>query len=136
MSGKAHLFVAVVTLASLIFIMRLVRTRRLRAKYSMLWVSVGLGLSIVAASPRLLERLSRLIGVAYPPTTLFIFAVTFLLLIVVHFSWELSRLEERTRILAEEVALLRCGDEQEIHLAHVEAADPGLMTSQETQERA
>jgi hypothetical protein len=119
-SGKAHLFVAVVTLTSLTFIMRLVRTRRLRAKYSMLWMSVGLGLSILAASPRLLDRLSRLIGVAYSPTTLFIVALTFLLLIVVHFSWELSRLEERTRILAEEVALLRCEDAREIHLTEVE----------------
>jgi len=121
MSVKAHAFVAVVTLASLLFIMRLVRTRKLRAKYSMLWISVGLCLSVLAASPRLLDRLSRWIGVAYPPTTLFIVAITFLLLIVVHFSWELSRLEERSRLLAEEVALMRCGTESEIHISDVES---------------
>ena len=34
-------------------------------------------------------------------------AVTFLFLVAVHFSWELSRLEDRNRALAEEVALLR-----------------------------
>lgn len=116
MSTKAHFFVAVVTLASLLFILRLVRTRRLRAKYSMLWVSIGLALTILASFPRLLDHLSLWIGVAYPPTTLFIVAVTLLLLVVVHFSWELSRLEERTRILAEELAILRAGAVEEISL--------------------
>jgi hypothetical protein len=34
-------------------------------------------------------------------------ALSFLLVLVLHFSWELSRLEDRTRALAEEYALLR-----------------------------
>ena len=110
MSGRAHIFVATVTLASLIFIVRLVRTHRLRAKYSMLWVSIGLALTVLAASPKLLDRVSVWIGVAYPPTTLFIVAITLLLLVAVHFSWELSRLEERTRILAEELAIRSARD--------------------------
>jgi hypothetical protein len=110
MSGRAHVFVATVTLASLIFIIRLVRTHRLRAKYSMLWVSIGLALTVLAASPKLLDRVSAWIGVAYPPTTLFIVAITLLLLVAVHFSWELSRLEERTRILAEELAVRSARD--------------------------
>jgi hypothetical protein len=106
MSGRAHVFVATVTVASLIFIIRLVRTQRLRAKYSMLWISVGLALTVLAASPRLLDTVSGWLGVAYGPTTLFIVAITLLLLVAVHFSWELSRLEDRTRILAEELAIL------------------------------
>jgi hypothetical protein len=105
MSGRAHIFVATVTVASLIFIIRLVRTHRLRAKYSMLWISVGLALTVLAVSPRLLDTVSGWLGVAYGPTTLFMVAITLLLLVAVHFSWELSRLEERTRILAEELAI-------------------------------
>jgi len=104
-SGRAHFFVATVTVASLIFIIRLVRTNRLRAKYSMLWISVGLALTVLAASPRLLDTVSGWLGVAYGPTTLFIVAITLLLLVSVHFSFELSRLEERTRVLAEELAI-------------------------------
>jgi hypothetical protein len=38
--------------------------------------------------------------------------VGFLFLIVVHFSWELSRSEERVRTLAEELALLRAAQEE------------------------
>jgi len=35
-----------------------------------------------------------------------------LFVVVVHFSWELSRLQERTQILAQEVALLRADNEE------------------------
>jgi hypothetical protein len=129
MSGKAHFFVAVVTLASLFFILRLVRTRRLRAKYSMLWISIGLALAVLAAFPRVLDRFSSWIGVAYPPTALFIVALALLLLVSVHFSWELSRLEERTRILAEEIAIIHAQETREILLTRTDDAEEGHPSS-------
>ena len=39
--------------------------------------------------------------------------IVLLLLIVAHFSWEISRLEDRTRTLAEEVALLNLSREEQ-----------------------
>lgn len=107
MSGQAHFFVALVTLACLGFILHSVRRRKLAAKYSILWLSVGLGVAVLAVSPKLLDKVSIWMGVAYPPTILFILATAFFFLVAVHFSWELSRLEERTRVLAEELALMR-----------------------------
>jgi hypothetical protein len=105
MSGKAHLAVLLVTLLSVGFILQLVRRRRLRAKYSILWLSIGVVLVGLAAWPRLLDRVSIWLGVSYGPATFLLGAVTLLFLIVIHFSWELSRLEERTRSLAEELAI-------------------------------
>ena len=107
MSAQARLLVAVVAILTVGFILRLVRRRQLRAKYSILWVCVGLTLVALAAWPKLLDRVSISLGISYGPATLFLFAITLLLLVVIHFSWELSRLEERTRTLAEEVAFLR-----------------------------
>jgi hypothetical protein len=109
MTPTAHVFVAVGGLAAIAFIVRLVRRKNLSAKYSLLWVSVGLLIAIVAAAPGLLKWVSERVGVYYPATTALLLAVGFLLLVAVHFSWELSRLEERTRALAEEVALLHAG---------------------------
>lgn len=107
MSGRAHLFVLAVSVCSIGFILRLVRHRRLRAKYSILWLSIGLVLVGISASPALLDRLSLVLGISYGPTTFFLGAITLLFLVVIHFSWELSRLEERSRALAEEMAILR-----------------------------
>ena len=107
MSAKAHLLVALMTASSLVFILRLLRKGQLRAKYSFLWLSIGTVMTILAASPPLLDRVSLWLGISYGPTTLFMTAILLLFLISVHFSWELSRLEERTRLLAEEIAIER-----------------------------
>lgn len=107
MSAKAHLLVSVVTVVTLLLMVRFVRRRELRAKYAFLWLSVGLAMVVLAVSPALLNKVSLWLGIFYPPTTLFLAAIILLILVSVHVSWELSRLEERTRTLAEEVAILR-----------------------------
>jgi hypothetical protein len=106
MSLRAHIAVLIVAAMILAFIIRLVRRGQLRAKYSMLWLFVGVGVALLAIVPDVLTWVSDRLGIAYPPATFLLFAVAFLLLLTVHFSWELSRLEDRTRTLTEEVALL------------------------------
>lgn len=106
MTGQSHVFAVFLTLVSLVSIVSMVRTRQLRVKYSMLWLTVGAAMAVLAASPSLLNSVSRLVGINYPPATLFLGTTVLLLLVAVHFSWELSRLEERTRVVAEELALL------------------------------
>ena len=105
MTGTARLFVALLTAGTLIFLLSLVRRRRLRAKYTLLWLATGLGMVVLTAVPGLLDTISRRLGISYGPTTLFSAAIVLLLLVCMHFSWELSRLEERARSLAEELAL-------------------------------
>jgi len=98
---------------SLLFILRLVRHRKLRGKYALLWVGVGAMLIGFAVWPDVIIPLSDWVGVEYEPAVVFGAAIAFLFLMVVHFSFELSRSEERTRVLAEEVALLRARMDKE-----------------------
>jgi hypothetical protein len=107
LSGEAHILIIVATLLTAWFIFRLVRARQLRSKYALLWLVIGLMLLPLAAVPGVLNTVSEWLGVFYSPTIFLLFAVGFLFLVVVHYSWELSRLENRTRTLAEELALLR-----------------------------
>jgi hypothetical protein len=107
MSTSAHVLVIVLAAGVILFIVHLVRSRQLRAKYSVLWFSIGLLLAVLAIFPDLLVGVSDLFGISYAPATFMLLALSFLLLLVLHFSWELSRLEDRTRALAEEHALLR-----------------------------
>lgn len=107
MSPRAQLLVMVIVAFSLLFILRLVRQRKLKGKYALLWVGVGLFLGAFAIVPDVLVPISDWVGVAYEPAVFFLAAIAFLFLMVVHFSFELSRSEERTRTLAEELALLR-----------------------------
>jgi hypothetical protein len=107
MTGRAHLVLVLLTMGLVGFVLHLVRAGRLRAKYAMLWTTVGAGLVVLAAFPRLLDWTAEHLGIFYPPAAFLLAAVGFLLVLTIHFSWELSRLEERTRTLAEEVALLK-----------------------------
>ncbi len=107
MSAGAHVLILVLSLISVLFIVRMVRRNELRSRYALLWISIGAIIAFLATFPRVLDRLSSWLGIAYAPGTFFLGAITVLLLIVVHFSWELSRLDAKTRLLAEELAVLR-----------------------------
>ena len=107
MTGQTHALLAVLTVVAVLVIIRLVRRGVLKAKYSVLWLTVGLVLAVAASVPTLLDRVAERLGIWYQPTLFLMLAIGFLLLVAMHFSYELSRLEKRVRALAEELALLR-----------------------------
>ncbi|MDG2427867.1 MAG: DUF2304 domain-containing protein [Acidimicrobiales bacterium] len=107
MTGQTHVLLATLSVAAVLVIIRLVRRGSLKAKYSVLWLTVGLVLAIAASVPTLLDRIADRLGIWYQPTLFLLLAIGFLLLVAMHFSYELSRLEKRVRVLAEELALLR-----------------------------
>lgn len=96
----------------LVVIGELLRRRQLREKYAFLWLTVAIGLIPLALWPRALDTITDFVGVASGVSLVLFLAVVFLLLISVHLSWEVSRLEEETRVLAEEVALIRAAQEK------------------------
>lgn len=113
MSTEAHILVVLVAALPALFVLRLVRRRALRAKYSMLWLAVAGLLLLTALFPFVVDGITDLFGVDNQPAVYLMIAIVFLLLVVMHFSWELSRLEERTRTLAEELALLRATEPED-----------------------
>jgi hypothetical protein len=106
-TARLHWLTGVAGVALMLVILRLVRRRQLRAKYSLLWLAVGVAFVVLGVSPGLLDWAAHRTGVAYAPDLLFLVGTLFLVLVVMHLSWEVSRLEDRSKILAEEVALMR-----------------------------
>ena len=104
---RLHWLTGVAGIVLMLVILRLVRRRQLRAKYSLLWLAVGVAFVVLGVSPGLLDWAARRTGVAYAPDLLFLVGTVFLVLVVMHLSWEVSRLEDRSKLLAEEVALMR-----------------------------
>jgi hypothetical protein len=88
-------------------IFELLRRRQLSEKYAVLWLAVGLVILVLTIFPALLNALSRVTGVALPVNLLFFVGIVFLVLVALHLSWELSRVEHETRKLAEDLAILR-----------------------------
>ena len=94
--------------ATLLFLVfELIRRRRLKERYALLWLFSGTVLLILSLSRSLLEYIARQVGIFYPPSLLFLIAFLFLLLITLHFSAVISGLSEKNKRLAQEIALLR-----------------------------
>lgn len=124
MSGYAF---ALGTCAALVvFLVVLLRTRRLREKYAFTWIVVGLGVCVLGAFPRVVEAMARLVGVQTPSNLLFALALVLLLLVCIQLSAELTTLEEETRTLAEDVALLRLDMESAVERLQVHVPQPGV----------
>ena len=92
--------------ATLVVLFEMLRRQRLREKYALIWVVVALSTVLLVIVPGLLTRASDLLGVQVPANLLFFVASMLLLLLSIQFSYEIGRLEDRTRTLAEEIALL------------------------------
>ena len=107
MSTRAHVMLAILVAMAIFVIIRLVRRRHLKAKYSLLWLTLGGFMVVIAAVPGLLDWTAARLGIYYEPTLLILLGLALILLIVMHFSYELSRMENRVRTLAEESAILR-----------------------------
>jgi len=129
MSLRAHIALAVLVALAIVGIVILVRRRYLKAKYSLLWLSLGAVMVIIAAVPGLLDWTADRLGIWYQPTLLILLGLALLLLIVVHFSYELTRSENRTRELAEQLALLRL---RVTELQHSIDDDPAQTGTDET----
>jgi hypothetical protein len=112
------------SLVTLVVLFEMLRRHRLREKYAIFWVLVALTTLLIAVFPGVLLWAADLIGVEVPANLLFFGASLVLLVVSIHHSYELGRLEDRTRTLAEEVALLQMELEQQ-RRALGSADDPG-----------
>ena len=92
---------------TLVVIFEMLRRQRLREKYAVIWVTVAIGTMLVALAPGVLTWAAEIVGVQLPVNLLFFLASMVLLLLSIQYSYEIGRLEDRTRTLAEEIALLR-----------------------------
>jgi len=93
-------FVFVVTI-------NLVRKRKLREEYSVLWLVTSLLMFVLVIRYEWLVGLTAFIGAGLPTTTLFICSIIFLMLIAVQFSIKISHLTGQVKDLAQENALIR-----------------------------
>jgi hypothetical protein len=104
---KLTILTAIIGFALLVIIFELMRRRQLREKYALLWGAVAIVVVPLAAFPRLLDAVTSVVGVASGVSLVLFLGLVFLLVLSLHLSWEVSALEEETRTLAEEIALLR-----------------------------
>ena len=99
--------VSIIAAAGLLFIvLELVRRRRLMERYALLWLASAFVLLALAVWRGALEDVATALGIFYPPNALFLIALVFVLVLLLHFSLAVSRLADQSKVLAQKLALL------------------------------
>jgi hypothetical protein len=110
---RVSIVAAVAALLLLFVIFELIRSRRLQERYAMLWLLTGIVILILGLWRGLLSTIADSVGIAYPPSALFVLAAFFILLLLLHYSTVISTLADQNRILAQRLALLEQRLEEE-----------------------
>ncbi|HWO80595.1 DUF2304 domain-containing protein [Gaiella sp.] len=92
----------------ILIVLELIRGRRLKERYALLWLATGVVLLVLSVWRGGLNTIAAWLGVSgYPPAILFAAAIMFVIAVLLHYSTVLSRLTDDNVLLAQEVALLR-----------------------------
>jgi hypothetical protein len=94
-------------LALALYVLDLVRRRRLSEDFSLLWLASSVGIALLAFSTGLLEWVTDTLGILYESSTVFAAGIGFAVVLLLYLSVRLSRLAQENVVLARELALLR-----------------------------
>lgn len=88
-----------------LFVLSLVRRRRLREQYSIMWIVLGVVIVIVSLKSDWLIALANLLDVVYAPSLLFLIALLFCFAYLLHLTTVVSKLSDRVVKLTQELAI-------------------------------
>ncbi|WP_167051063.1 DUF2304 domain-containing protein [Salinibacterium sp. ZJ77] len=106
MSTATYILGIVASLVTLVIVVELLRRRQLRERHAIWWLFASVLAVIAGVFPGVLSALAALVGVGLPVNLVFFVSIAILVLVCIQHSAELTRLEAKTRTLAESVALL------------------------------
>lgn len=108
MIDRVTIFGLIASAAGLIFVLELVRQRKLREDYSLLWLATAASLILLTLSRPLLDQIAVFLGIiTYPPAALFLVAILFMLVILLHYATVLTRLARENKQMAQQMAILQ-----------------------------
>jgi hypothetical protein len=110
-----YIFGIVSAALALVVVIELLRRRRLRERHAIWWLVAGLLALIVGVFPSTLQWAASLFGIEVPLNLVFFVSIAVLFLVSLQHSSELTRIEAKTRTLAELVAL------QDLRIRQLEA---------------
>ncbi len=104
---RIQFFSIIFSLFIFFFIFNLVKKRRMKEEYSILWFTMSLFLIYMSIDRYAIDRLGRVVGIAYPPSVLMLMTTGFSFLMLIHLSVVITRLSDQNTELIQEMGLGR-----------------------------
>lgn len=105
---KIQIFSILFSLFIFFFIFGLVKNKKIREEYSLLWFSMSCFFLYLSLDRFAIDRLGALLGIAYPPSVLTLMTTGFTFLLLIHLTVVLTKLSEQNKELIQEMGLWRC----------------------------
>lgn len=108
MMGFRQLILALLVSAGLIVIvLELIRRRKLKERYSFLWLLTGFSILVLVLWYNALVWITEFFKIQSTANTIFFLAVIFLTLICLHFSVKISSYTDQIKTMAQEIGILK-----------------------------
>lgn len=114
MNVASYIFGIITALAILGLVLELLRRGRLKERHALWWVIAGVLALVAAVFPTTLDWFAGLVGVEVPLNLVLFTGIAILFIVSLQQSAEINRLEEKTRVLAEEITLLKLSVENKL----------------------
>ena len=105
--SRTQVIAAFAAVGLALYVLELVRRRRLSEEYSLLWVVSSVAAAVLGFSTPLLRAITRALGILYEGSTVFFFGLAFATAMLLYLSVKLSRLGQENHTLTRELALVR-----------------------------
>jgi hypothetical protein len=105
-TDKIQYFAIAGSIIFLIFVIILVRNKKIKEEYSVLWLFFGIIFFIISVWRDVLMLISGFIGIAYPPVAFLLILIMAIFLILIQFSVVISKLKENNKNLTQKIGLL------------------------------
>lgn len=106
-SNRIQVFSVIGSLLLFIFILKLVKRKKLKEEYSLLWLGFGFIFIALSVFKPLLTLVADALGILYAPAALLLILVLSIFFILIQFSVVISKLAEGNKNLIQEVGILK-----------------------------
>lgn len=106
MTNKLRIYVVTLSIIFLIYLINMIRRNKINLKYILSWISISIGILIIAIFPKLLTLFANFLGVSDPMNALYFVGFIFLIIVVFSLTVAQSRLSDKVKLLSQEIALI------------------------------
>lgn len=92
---------------AILFVVELIRRRKIKEEYSLLWLFLGFSFLAMSLSQTLINILADMIGIAYSPAALLLFLILGCFAILIHYSAVITKITTKNKDLVQELSILK-----------------------------
>ena len=105
MSIYLRIILVVISMLSMLNILKRVRKSKLQIEYSIFWIVFSILLILVAVFPQPMFVLAQILGIQSPANMVFLFVIFILLIKLFNMTIEVSQLQYKQQELVQKIAL-------------------------------